>query len=140
MLCDMIGKNNLFNIRYNARNNWIGQTGSTRGFCDFLLIDYAIRAICVLILRSYRKKNILTISEIIHRFAPSSDANDTDAYILFICCRLSFLPFDIPRSLLEYAHLICIIAWYETNYKLEPSTVLRVMTEFKIKPYKMNKI
>lgn len=129
----MIGKNNPFNVRYSASNKWIGLVGNTRGFCDFSYVDYGIRAAAILILRTYRKNNVLTISELVHRWAPSSE-NNTDAYIRFLCYSLGVFPFDVPKDLDEYVKLLYYISVYEGN-KVEPSEILRVCKEFKITPY-----
>lgn len=93
----MIGKNNPFNIRYNPLNKWKGLTGNTRGFCDFEDIYFGIRTCMYLILRSYPKKNVLTVSEIINRFAPSSE-NNTDKYINYVCAKCICFPWDIPSE------------------------------------------
>lgn len=72
--------NNPFNIRYNAKNNWLGQTGSDGSFCIFETMSHGIRAGGVL-LRSYLKSGRNTLEKIITSFAPSSDGNNTKKYI-----------------------------------------------------------
>lgn len=129
----MIGKNNPFNIRYNARNAWLGQTGETRGFCDFENVEYCIRAVAILIMRSYRKKNILTVSEIINRYAPKIE-NETDRYVDYICSRLGVFPFDIPTRNM-YPVLLYYIARFEGN-PVDLSYIARVIDFYKIVPYK----
>lgn len=79
----MIGKNNPFNIRYNKRNNWLGQTGQKRGFCEFESMQMGVRAAFVLI-RGYIERDIETPRQIITRFAPPKE-NDTESYIKFVC-------------------------------------------------------
>ena len=90
----MVGKNNPFNIRYNPRNMWLGLEKDQvyHGFCNFVDIKYGIRAACYLLMVSYRKKGIVTISEIVSRFAPSSE-NDTEKYIQYVCNCLGCFPF-----------------------------------------------
>lgn len=132
----MIGKNNPFNLRYSHLNNWIGQTGQTRGFCDFQSIDYCIRAVAILVMRSYRKKNVLTISEIITRYAPPSE-NKTNDYISFVCNKMSAFPFDIPQRV-EYPLLLRAMSIYEGNHVVLHD-IMRVIDEFKIVPYKKKK-
>lgn len=129
----MIGKNNPFNIRYNARNAWLGQTGETRGFCDFANIDDCIRAVAVLIMRSYRKQNVLTISEIINRYAPEIE-NETYRYVDYICLNLGVLPFDIPTRNM-YPVLLYYIARFEGN-PVELKDIVRVIDSYNIVPYK----
>lgn len=129
----MIGKNNPFNLRYNARNNWLGQTGETRGFCDFESVEYCIRAVAILIMRSYRKNNILTISEIINRYAPKIE-NQTDKYVDYICGRLGVLPFDIPSRNM-FPILLYYISRFEGN-PVELKDIVSVIDFYNIVPYK----
>ena len=82
----MIGKNNPLNIRTSQAFNWNGQTGATRGFCDFESVNLCRRAGAYLLMRSYRRAKCLTIETILNRFAPSSE-NDTNAYIAYVCKR-----------------------------------------------------
>lgn len=80
----MIGKNNPLNIRCSAAFNWVGQIGSTRGFCDFEDVVFCRRAGLYLLMRSYRRAGVIRLEDIIKRWAPSSE-NDTFAYIRFVC-------------------------------------------------------
>lgn len=80
----MIGQNNPLNIRSSAAFNWLGQTGNTRGFCDFEDITYCRRAGLYLLMRSYRRANVLRLGDIINRWAPPSE-NDTTSYVHFVC-------------------------------------------------------
>ena len=129
----MIGKNNPFNIRYSPLNKWLGLTGQTKGFCDFQSLDYCVRAVAILVLRSYRKKDILTISEIINRYAPKSE-NNTDNYVSFVCARLGCFPFDIPDSIGSYARLLESMSIFEGN-RVNMKFILDVINAFNIKPY-----
>lgn len=87
-----IRRNNPGNIRYNSRNKWIGQVGSTRdGFVVFNSPFNGVRAISRL-LRNYQLLyGDLTIRQIITRYAPPRE-NDTDAYISFMANRLQVDP------------------------------------------------
>ena len=110
----MVGKDNPFNIRFSANNQWIGQAGQTNGFVDFSAAIYGIRAAALLVLRSYRSKGILTISEIINRFAPSSE-NNTAKYVDYVCNQLGVFPFYIPKDKDEYYKLLAAMSRYEGN-------------------------
>lgn len=132
MFCDMIGINNPFNIRFKSFNKWLGQVGHTRGFCDFSSFDYGVRAACILIMRSYRKKDVLTISEIVNRFAPSSE-NDTGKYIDFLCSRMGCFPFDIPRCS-DFPKLLSLMSKYEGN-PVSSDYIADVIKLFHIVPY-----
>lgn len=129
----MIGKNNPFNIRYSLGNKWIGQNGCTRGFADFSLLEYGIRAACILIMVSYRKKNAVTIAEIIERFAPSLE-NNTQKYISFVCGVLGCFPFDIPKRA-DFPKLLNAMSIFEGN-PVSVKEITRVIDVFNIKPYK----
>lgn len=133
----MIGRNNPFNIRFNGRSQWLGLDGQTRGFCNFVSWEYGIRAAAVLIMRSYRMKNVLTVSEIIHRFAPMSE-NDTFKYVEFVCGQLSCFPFDIP-SRDEYPRLLLAMSKYEGNPCLL-FDIESVIEKFNIVPFKKEKV
>lgn len=89
----MIGKNNPFNIRYTKANRWLGQTGHTNGFCDFSELAFGIRAALYLFYKSYARKRIVTVRDVITRFAPPSE-NDTKMYIAFVCKYTKLLPDD----------------------------------------------
>lgn len=78
--------NNPLNIRYLSKNNWKGQTGQQSGFCVFDSPENGIRAAMVN-LKSYRKQGVLTIADIISRWAPPSE-NNTESYIDFVCNKL----------------------------------------------------
>lgn len=129
----MIGRCNPFNIRYNSRNNWLGQTGQTRGFADFSSMEYGIRVAAVLVMRSYRKKGILSICEIINRFAPSSE-NATAKYVAFVCFQLSCFPFDIPTRA-DYPRLLLAMSKFEGN-PLLLSDIESCIEKFNIVPFK----
>lgn len=110
----MIGKNNPFNIRYSPLNKWKGLCGSTRGFCDFKDEYFGVRAAMYLLMRSYKKKNIETIKEMIERFAPPSE-NKTADYVAYICYNTHMLPFDIPKTDFDWVSLFHYISAYEGN-------------------------
>lgn len=77
-----IRNNNPLNIRYNSRNNWVGQVGENKGFCVFSSMAYGFRASYKLI-TSYISKGYNTIEKIVNRWAPPTE-NDTETYIRFI--------------------------------------------------------
>lgn len=130
----MIGRNNPFNLRYSKNNHWLGLTGQTRGFCDFVNVDFCIRAVAIMIMRTYRKNNVITVSEIINRYAPPSE-NNTQKYVEFVCNRLGCFPFDCPRRY-DFPSLLLAISMYEGN-PLTLDTINFAITKFNIVPYKM---
>lgn len=126
----MIGKNNVFNIRYVKANNWKGQIGHTRGFCDFDSVDSCIRAAAILIFRSYYRKNIRTYAEIINRYAPASE-NMTDLYIKYVCGEKHF-PFDVPETVLDRAFLLSDMAFMETNTEISEFRIIDILKANKL--------
>ena len=82
---------NPLNIRFDRKTNWFGSRLKDRkGFVQFAAFSYGYRA-AVMILRSYAKRKVRTIGEIIERWAPRNE-NDTEAYIN------SVLSFMSPRQ------------------------------------------
>lgn len=133
----MIGKNNPFNIRFVRSNHWIGQVGQTNGFVDFSWMEYGVRAVAMLVMRSYRSRGILTISEIINRYAPSTE-NNTDAYIDYVCSALGVFPFDIPENKDEYCKLLAAMSRFEGN-PVSVDIIKHVCEYFNINPIKKRK-
>lgn len=110
----MIGKNNPLNIRYLKANNWKGQIGQTRGFCDFSSLEFGVRAAIYLLFVSYRRKGARTIGELISLFAPSSE-NDTESYIKYVSDHCFTLPFCVPKYKSEVVDIIFYMAKFEGN-------------------------
>lgn len=82
-------RNNPMNLRYSERNNWIGQTGATNGFCNFQSVEYGFRA-AFITLQSYGKNGYNTIRKIVTRWAPPAE-NPTYTYIKFVAIRMAHL-------------------------------------------------
>ena len=132
----MIGENNPLNIRYNSINKWVGMKEPNRGFCQFVHVNYFIRACAILLMRSYRKKGFKTYSELIGCYAPSSE-NPTSSYILFVCHRVSAFPWDIPSTPDDFAKMIHAMWFFEQGCMpgLGIDSILNVINHFNIKPY-----
>lgn len=71
--------NNPGNLRYTASINWLGQTGSNKGFSTFKNISYGIRA-WGMDLKHDIGKGANTIEKLIYQYAPPSE-NNTESYI-----------------------------------------------------------
>lgn len=108
----MIGRNNPLNIRYSPFNKWKGQSGQTKGFCNFLRLKFGIRAAAILLIRSYDKEDFKTYEEKIRRFAPPSE-NPTSNYVSYVCTKCNVFPFDMPASIEDYATMIYYMWCYE---------------------------
>ena len=79
---------NPLNIRFDKKTNWFGSRLKDRkGFVQFAAFSYGYRA-AVMILRSYAKRGLKTVPQIIETWAPRNE-NDTEAYIKTVLDNLS---------------------------------------------------
>ena len=76
--------NNPLNIRKGAQR-WQGQTGNDGAFCIFESMEYGYRAAFRLLHTYNTKYKIYSVREIIYRWAPPYDHNNTSAYIERVC-------------------------------------------------------
>lgn len=78
--------NNPGNIRINPNQNWLGMIlGDDPKFVKFKDPIWGIRALGKILI-TYRRKDLCTsIRNIINRWAPPSDNNNTEAYISAVC-------------------------------------------------------
>lgn len=82
-----VRNNNPGNLEASSSNPWVGQTGSDGRFAKFETPEHGIRALGRNLM-SYQRQGIDTVGEIINRWAPPSDNNDTTAYIRAVCAQL----------------------------------------------------
>ncbi|HDT0667829.1 TPA: hypothetical protein QIB91_000661 [Klebsiella aerogenes] len=82
-----VRNNNPGNLEASSSNPWVGQTGSDGRFAKFETPEHGIRALGRNLL-SYQRQGIDTVSDIINRWAPPTDNNDTAAYIKSVCAQL----------------------------------------------------
>ncbi|WP_448196095.1 hypothetical protein [Raoultella planticola] len=87
-----VRNNNPGNIEAGS-NSWDGQAGSDGRFAKFVTPEHGIRALGKNLL-AYQRQGYDTVSEIVNRWAPSSDGNNTQAYIAVLCKQLSVNPDD----------------------------------------------
>lgn len=137
----MIGKNNVLNIRSSNAFRWTGQTGSTRGFCDFGAVMFCWRVGAYLIMRSYRRAKVRSIEQIIKRFAPPSE-NNTEAYIDFVCAQTGYNRKFVPIAVEEVANILVAMMFMEmgiskkereVSWKALPPAVTTLIYKFDIK-------
>ncbi len=82
--------NNPLNVESNANNNWVGKVTPSidRRFETFKAPEYGFRAGAILLRDTYQGKyGLETVSELIHKFAPSHE-NDSDNYAGFVAGQL----------------------------------------------------
>ena len=126
----MIAKNNIFNIRA-GQAQWLGMTGTRKGFVEFDTREHAIRAWLVL-MRNYRRLyGCKTIRQIVTRFAPPVE-NQTERYIRY-CSEGVMLDADCPLPKQEdYAFLGKYMARMETGTAVTANEILEVMNKYNI--------
>ncbi|MCC3733712.1 hypothetical protein LLS47_12315 [Rouxiella badensis] len=88
-----VRNNNPGNIEASDQNPWEGQTGSDGRFATFETPEHGIRALGKNLL-SYNRQGIDTVSEVVNRWAPAADGNNTDAYIKALCKSVGVGPND----------------------------------------------
>lgn len=111
-------KNNPLNIRYCGGRYWYGCTFINKGFCAFERFEYGVRAALYLLMRSYRKKGICTINDIILRWAPPSE-NPTDNYISFVQRKVG-LQASVPLQTIEnYFAVLVAMTSFEQGMSYE---------------------
>lgn len=89
----MVG-NNPLNIRYSKHNHWLGQIGQRKGFVLFDNLTHGFRAAMIVLKNYYTIHHLRTISDIIRRYAPSSE-NDTESYIHYVSKRANLSPSEL---------------------------------------------
>lgn len=79
-----IRNNNPANIRRGC--NWKGliRQQKDREFCQFVTMTWGVRALLVTLRTYVVKHHLHTVREIITRWAPPSDGNNTEKYIEFV--------------------------------------------------------
>ena len=125
-----IRNNNPLNIR--RGQSWRGlrpkQTDSE--FCQFITMAWGIRAACR-ILRTYRRRGWVTVTQIIEHWAPQTE-NNTTAYIKYVCLRNKW---PEHRCILDsdFIPLLTAMAAVEcNNYPIDPSIFIEGYDKYKI--------
>lgn len=87
--------NNPGNIRYNADTEWLGMDIPPQddgGFIRFASPEYGVRAMAR-ILSNYMSGGFNTITNIISRWAPPGDNNNTAAYVASVSSQMGVDPY-----------------------------------------------
>lgn len=118
-----VRNNNPLNIR--SGSHWIGMSEhQDKEFCTFVAIEWGVRA-AVKILRSYARRGIHTISDIIQTWAPPIE-NNTNRYIQIVCSRTGFQPThninvydenEVVALLLAMAYVECSTVFDEKDFR-----------------------
>lgn len=135
-----IRNNNPANIRRGC--NWKGltKTQTDREFCQFTTMTWGVRALLITLRTYVVKHHLHTVREIITRWAPPSDGNNTEKYIETI---EDVLNYKCPKVTLtlqtmdfkpEFQHSECILyliakemCKIESGYNLDYSYYLNAL-------------
>lgn len=97
-----IRNNNPGNLRPSSSYKWLGQAGVDEGnYLIFDTPDNGLRAAAKNLLNQQRKHGLRTVRDIITKYAPAADNNDTQAYILAVSDELGVAatdPLDLGQS------------------------------------------
>ena len=105
--------NNAGNIRWDNRTQWLGQVGADdKNFIIFSDEKYGIRAM-VRVLRSYQRRGVVTLGDIIATWAPANE-NNVEAYISSVEQKTGFKR-DQVMFQQNYPELIAAIIHHENG-------------------------
>ena len=79
-----IRNNNPANIRRGCNWKGLAEKQTDREFCQFATMTWGVRALLVTLRTYVVKHHLHTVREIITRWAPPSDGNNTERYIEFV--------------------------------------------------------
>jgi hypothetical protein len=80
-----VRNNNPGNIRLGQAWKGLALEQTDSAFCQFTSMAYGTRAIASIMYTYLRKYGLNTVNQIIHRWAPPEDLNDTSAYVAYVC-------------------------------------------------------
>lgn len=92
-----IRNNNPANIRRGCAWKGLAEKQTDREFCQFVTMTWGVRALLVTLRTYVVKHHLHTVREIITRWAPPSDGNNTEKYIEFV--EKAIREMDVPISL-----------------------------------------
>ena len=139
----MVGKNNVLNIRASKSFSWAGQTGATKGFCDFDGIEMCRRAGLYLLMRSYRRSGCVTVENVIKRWAPPTE-NNSSAYVDYVCKRSGLGRYFVLRFISDFAAVLAAMEIVEIGipqskreeyFATAKDSYLYLAEHFNLKPY-----
>lgn len=130
-----IRNNNPSNIRRGCNWKGLAEKQTDKEFCQFVSMTWGVRALLVTLRTYVRKYHLHTVREIITRWAPPSDGNNTEKYIEFV--EKAVREIDTPIILTlqamdfkpEFQHSECILyliakamCKVESSYNLDYGT------------------
>lgn len=115
-------KTNPLNIRV-SNELFRGELKTTGKFKVFINQTYGVRAALKIIYTYITKYHLITVADIINRWAPPSE-NDTKSYILFVCDQAKLRPDSLVSSKTTFLSLIHAMALIESNTNLTNKCLL----------------
>lgn len=107
--------NNPGNIEKGEKWQGLAKNQTDNRFCTFESMEYGCRALIKLILTYMTKRNCMSVSDIINRYAPSNE-NNTNAYINSVCLRMGVKPNEsLPIIRDVVVNLAKAIAYHENG-------------------------
>lgn len=76
--------NNIGCIRYSDSNNWNGQQGNYKGYCNFVDFQSGVRALVFILMKYLNKYHLFDVRHMMQRYAPCEDNNSPYLYAHFI--------------------------------------------------------
>lgn len=92
-----IRNNNPANIRRGCNWKGLAEKQTDKEFCQFVAITWGVRALLVTLRTYVVKHHLHTVREIITRWAPPSDGNNTEKYIEYVEKEIEQI--DLPLTL-----------------------------------------
>lgn len=127
-----IRNNNPANIRRGCTWKGLAEKQTDREFCQFVTMTWGVRALLVTLRTYVVRHHLHTVREIITRWAPPSDGNNTEKYIEFVEKAVKQVDAQITLTLQQidflprYQHSECVLyliaramCKIESGYKLD---------------------
>lgn len=121
-----IRNNNPANIRRGCNWKGLAEKQTDREFCQFVTMTWGVRALLITLRTYVIKHHLHTVREIITRWAPPSDGNNTEKYIKFVEDVLKDIDAPITLTLQkmdfksEFQHSECVLyLWAKAMCKVE---------------------
>lgn len=110
-----IRNNNPANIRLGCKWKGLVDNPTDKEFCQFITMSWGVRALLVTLRTYVVKHKMHTVRDIIYRWAPPSDGNNTEKYVEFVEKAIREIDSPITLSLQafdfipKYQHSECIL-------------------------------
>lgn len=132
-----IRNNNPANIRRGSYWRGLVNKPTDKEFCQFISMSWGVRALLITLRTYVVKHHLHTVREIITRWAPPTDGNNTERYIEYVEKAIDHVNELLPPSLQDidfmsrYQHSECVLyivtkamCKIESGYNLEYATYL----------------